>query len=122
VEARVTERRKFLRFNTALNAFCESLGKISAQATNVINISKEGALLLLDKRMRNDEEIKLSLDIPGDNIPIVASGRIAWQKEKAGHRGGLYETGVRFTDINSVDKGRLLEYIYTQWLRVLDKV
>ena len=119
----MTEKRRFLRFETALSAFCETAsGKIKA-ATNVKNISKEGALLLIDKPVREGTGLNLSMDIPGDNVPIVAAGRVAWQKEvkrSGGH--SIYETGVKFIDINNVDKGRLLEYIYTQWLRILDNV
>jgi hypothetical protein len=33
-----------------------------------------------------------------------------------------YETGVRFIKIDGHDKGRLLEYIYTQWLKLLDEI
>jgi hypothetical protein len=33
-----------------------------------------------------------------------------------------YETGVRFTEIDNSNRGRLLEYIYTQWLKPLDNI
>jgi len=121
----VTERRRWLRFDTALTALCEIVSEKYKASSSVKNISKEGALLLLDKPLKNGSELKVSLDIPGDNIPIFASCEVAWQK-KGDRRDGtderLYETGVKFTRIDGSDKGRLLEYIYTQWLRLLDKI
>lgn len=116
----MTERRRFLRFETALNALYEIVSEKFKAPSKVKNISKEGALLILDKPMREDDEIYLSVDVPGDNIPIFASARVAWQKG-VDRNNTEYETGIKFTKINNLDKGRLLEYIYTQWLRILDK-
>ena len=115
----MTERRKFLRFETALKALCEIVQNKSRLSSHVKNISKEGALLVTEKPIFQGSELNLSIDVPGDNVPIFASCEVAWQKEQGGDH--LYETGVRFTHINNLDRGRLLEHIYTQWLRFLDK-
>lgn len=115
----MTERRKFLRFETALNAICEIVSERCKAPYRVRNISKEGALLILDKKLGEGTEINLSMDVPGDNVPIFASAEVAWQKGL--NDGSEFETGVRFKRIDGQDKGRLLEYIYMQWLRLLDK-
>ncbi len=114
----MTERRRFLRFDTALNALCEIVSDRNKASSKVKNISKEGALLVLTKPLCQGSEIKLSMDVPGDNVPIFATGQVAWQKSEGGSG---FETGVKFTKIDSADKGRLLEYIYLQWLKLLDK-
>ena len=114
---RVTERRKFLRFETALSALCDIVKEKSKAASRVKNISKDGALIVLDKKLGEGSELNLSMDVPGDNVPIFATCQVAWQKSA----GKQYETGVRFTKIENADKGRLLEYIYLQWLRFLDR-
>ncbi len=113
----MTERRRFLRFQTALHAFCDIFSE-KCKAP-VKNISKEGALIVLHKQLKEGTELNVSMDVPGDNVPIFASCEVAWQK--APRSGDVYETGVRFTKIDSADKGRLLEYIYTQWLRLIDR-
>ena len=118
-EVFVTEKRKFLRFETALSAICEFVHLKHKASYKVKNISKEGALLTLDQRLREGEEFNVSMDIPGDNVPIFASCRVAWQRQS--DRASIYETGVKFTQINNLDKGRLLEYTYLQWLRLLDR-
>ncbi|MDP2912597.1 MAG: PilZ domain-containing protein [Candidatus Omnitrophota bacterium] len=115
----MAERRKFLRFETALSAFCDILCDKCSAYYHVKNISKEGALLVLDKELRHGSEIRLSMDVPGDNVPIFASCKVAWQKASGERK--AYETGVRFTKIDVSDKGRLLEYIYSQWLKFLDR-
>ena len=115
----MTERRRFLRFETALNALCNIGADKSKASYKVKNLSKEGALLITDKKLREGTEINLTMDVPGDNVPIFASCEVAWQKGPLGS--SSYETGVRFKKIDNPDKGRLLEYIYTQWLKLLDK-
>ena len=115
----MTEKRKFLRFETSLNAICEFVHLKHKAGYKVKNISKEGALLAIDKKLQEGQEFNISMDVPGDNVPIFASCRVAWQRQS--DRSNIYETGVKFTQINNLDKGRLLEYIYLQWLRLLDR-
>ena len=113
----MTERRRVLRFQTALHALCDVFNE-KCKAP-VKNISKEGALLVLGKKLKEGTELSLSMDVPGDNVPIFAACEVAWQKGPIA--GETYETGVRFIKIENADKGRLLEYIYTQWLKLIDK-
>jgi len=117
----VTERRKFLRFNTALNGICEAVNEKFKAPSKIKNISKEGALLVIDKPVTEGSELNLSMNVPGDNVPVFASCTVAWQRGINRSEGpSSYVTGVKFTKINNLDKGRLLEYIYSQWLKLLD--
>ena len=118
----MTERRRFLRFDTALNALCEIVTDRCKTSSRIKNISKDGALVILSQPLSQGCELKLSMDVPGDNIPIFASCQVAWQKEAGlATSASQYETGVKFTKMDSSDRGRLLEYIYLQWLKLLDK-
>ncbi len=115
------ERRSFIRFDAILNALCE-IGRGIKRTYEIRNISKEGALLMLDTPLSQGSEINLSVDVPGDNVPIFVSGSVAWQKEelKAKEK-RRYETGVKFTKIEGFDKGRFLEYIYAEWTKLLER-
>jgi len=115
----LTERRRFLRFDTAINALCDVVGRRQKTQSRIKNISKEGALVILDKPLLEGADLNLSMDVPGDNVPVFASCKVAWQKNYKDS--AAYETGVRFTKMSSSDKGRLLEYIYLQWLKALDE-
>ena len=115
----MTERRRFLRFEAALHALCEIVSDKCKARYEVKNISKEGALIITDKKLRQGDELSLTMDVPGDNVPVFASCRVAWQKDLENN--GSYETGLKFTKIENSDKGRLLEYIYLQWLKILDR-
>lgn len=114
----MTERRRFLRFDTALNALCEVVSEKRKVSYAVKNISKEGALVIADKKFGEGAELNIAMDVPGDNVPVFASCQVAWQKSL---KDSAYETGLRFIKIDNSDKGRLLEYIYLQWLKILDK-
>jgi len=115
------ERRKFVRFDTVMNALCE-MGRGIKRTYEIGNISKEGALLLLDTPLSKGSELNLSVDVPGDNVPIFVSCSVAWQKGSIMEpKRRVYETGVKFTKIDSFDKGRFLEYIYSQWLKLLER-
>jgi c-di-GMP-binding flagellar brake protein YcgR len=114
----LTERRRFLRFETAINAICDIVSPKHRTQSRIKNISKEGALLILDKPVEEGSDLNLSMDVPGDNVPVFASCKVAWQKTYKDS--ASYETGVRFTKMSPADKGRLLEYIYLEWLKVLD--
>ncbi len=116
----MTERRRFMRFETVLNALCETVSENGRSSSEIKNISKDGALLILAKQLTQGSELKLSMDVPGDNVPVFASCEVAWQKISSSNAPKGYETGVKFTKIDNADKGRLLEYIYTQWLKFLD--
>jgi c-di-GMP-binding flagellar brake protein YcgR len=115
----VIERRRFLRFDTALNALCEIVSNKRKASYKVKNISNEGALVLSDEKLGEGVEINMSVDVPGDNVPIFAACRVAWQR--ALNDKGRYETGLKFTKIDNSDKVRLKEYLYLQWLKILDK-
>ncbi len=114
----MVERRKFVRFDTIMKALCD-IGRGIKKSYEVRNISKEGALLIMDAPLDEGSELNLSVDVPGDNVPIFVSCRVAWQKETGGSR--KFETGVKFTKIDGFDKGRFLEYIYSQWLKLLER-
>ena len=131
------ERRRFVRFDAVMSALCE-IGRGIKRSYQIGNISKEGALLILDTPLKQGSELNLSVDVPGDNVPIFVSCSVAWQKESLLRESSsstpgtrersimepkrrIYETGVKFTKIDNFDKGRFLEYIYSRWLKLLER-
>ncbi|OGW77587.1 MAG: hypothetical protein A3I73_05285 [Omnitrophica bacterium RIFCSPLOWO2_02_FULL_45_16] len=116
------ERRISARFNTMLKTLC-GIGREKIKSSSELkNISKEGALLILDVPLDRDSELDLSVDVPGDNVPIFMSARVAWQKELISEpKKKIYETGVKFAQIDEFDRGRFFELICSQWLKLYER-
>jgi hypothetical protein len=106
----MSERRKYLRFNTPLDMEYRTLtlnpifGKALAK-----DLSKEGVRFGLKQDVPVGTPVEISLTVPGDNMPVFATGKIAWAD-------GL-DAGVRLTKIHQNDRARVLEYVYKEWLK-----
>ena len=106
----MSERRKHLRFNAQTDLEFRTLthnpifGKALAR-----DLSKEGIRFDLKERVEAGTLVEVCLNVPGDNLPVFATGKIAWAD-------GI-EAGVKLTKISQNDRGRILEYVYRQWLK-----
>ncbi len=110
-EGPMTDRRKYMRFNTPLDMEYRTLthnpifGKALAR-----DLSKEGVRFGLKQDIPIGTSVEISMNVPGDNLPVFATGKVAWAD-------GL-EAGVRLTKISPADRARVLEYVYKEWLKV----
>ena len=111
----MTERRKAIRCYAPLDVEYKSLtlnpifGKTLAK-----DLSKEGIRLGLKEPVSVGTMLEISLNVPGDNLPVFATGKVAWAD-------GL-EAGLKLTKISHVDRDRVLEYVYKEWLKDKKKV
>ena len=105
-----SERRKYLRFHTPLEMEFKTLtlnpifGKALAK-----DLSREGVRFGICGTVTVGTPVELRLNVPGDNLPVFASGKVAWAD-------GL-DAGVRLTKISTDDRARVLEYVYREWLK-----
>ena len=106
----MSERRKFMRFEAPLDVEYRTLtlnpifGKALAK-----DLSKEGMRVGLKQDIALGTPIEICVNVHGDNLPVFATGKIAWAD-------GL-EAGVRLTKISQNDRTRVLEYVYKEWLK-----
>ena len=106
----MTERRRFLRFNAPLDLEFRTLtlnpifGKTLAK-----DLSREGMRVDIKQSIPSGTPIEVCLNVPGDNLPVFATGKVAWAD-------GL-EAGIRLTKISQHDRTRVLEYVYREWLK-----
>ena len=104
------EKRKSKRFDLPLEIEYRTLtqnpiyGTVMAQ-----NVSKAGVALNDAHDVKRGETIQLKMSVPGDNLPVFATGTVAWAD-------GL-KAGVRITKISRNDQERILEHIYQNWLK-----
>ena len=110
-----SERRRFMRFNAPLDLEFKTLtlnpifGKTLAK-----DLSREGMRVGLKQSIPSGTPIEVCMNVPGDNLPVFAAGKVAWAD-------GL-EAGIRLTKISQHDRTRVLEYVYREWLRSSKKV
>ena len=81
----------------------------------VNNFSKEGIGILSKESLEKGKDLELELSIPGDNVPVVLQGEIAWASDPMTSR-SQYKSGLKFKKVANKDRGRILEYIYQKWL------
>ncbi|MFH1552952.1 MAG: PilZ domain-containing protein [Candidatus Omnitrophota bacterium] len=109
----MSERRRYMRFNIFLEAVCRT-GDVLKRLT-VNNFSKEGIGILSGESFDEGENVEIEVLVPGDNVPVLLKGEIAWAGEPTSdsmqRRGG-----IRFKKIDNNDRGRILEHIYQEWI------
>ena len=109
------ERRRFMRFQAPMDLEYRTLtlnpifGKALAK-----DLSREGVRLGLKQEIPTGTPIEICMNVPGDNLPVFASGKVAWAD-------GI-EAGVKLTKISQSDRTRVLEYVYREWLKSAKKL
>ena len=107
------ERRKYMRFDVLMDAVSRKGEALRRFKVN--NFSKEGLGLLAHKSFDLGEGLDVEVMIPGDNVPVMVRGEVAWTS--APSLDGFEHTGgIKFKKINNEDKSRILEYIYHKWI------
>ncbi|MDD4202653.1 MAG: PilZ domain-containing protein [Candidatus Omnitrophica bacterium] len=109
----MTERRKFLRFNSFVDGLVRIIDKSSENVkSSLIDLSREGLRINGKKALEKGENIEIELMIPGDNIPVFAAGQVAWSKRTE----NKYTSGILFTKLDTMDRTRLLGHVYNEWM------
>ncbi len=109
------ERRRYMRFQAPVDLEYRTLtlnpifGKALAK-----DLSREGVRLGLKQDIPAGTPIEICMNVPGDNLPVFASGKVAWAD-------GL-EAGIKLTKISQSDRTRVLEYVYKEWLKSAKKL
>lgn len=107
------EKRKFIRFDVLLDAICRRKNGLTKFKVN--NFCRDGVGILSEETLDTGEEVEVEMMIPGDNVPIIFAGQIAWAGASSSGA-GKHGSGIKFKKINSEDRGRILEYIYKKWI------
>jgi c-di-GMP-binding flagellar brake protein YcgR len=108
------EKRRYIRFNMFLDAFLRTKG--SNKKTRIKDFSREGMGIASEDFISSGEEVELEFTIPGDNIPIVVTGQIAWTSGQEEERSSEYRSGVLLDKISNSDRGKILDFIYKKWM------
>ena len=112
-ERPMSEKRKYMRFNVFMDAVCRRGALVDK--LKVSNFSREGMGILSRKPFKQGEHVDIELKIPGDDLPVLLQGEIAWAKDPVTDN-SQYKSGIRFKDLNNGDRSRILEFIYHKWI------
>ncbi len=112
------ERRKFMRIATALEADYWAKGPSMATGhAQVRNFSREGVGIFLSRSVEQGEYLDLTFKVPGEQVPIYATGEVAWASAAKDQTG--VGVGLKFLSIKPLDLARLLDFVYARWLGAL---
>lgn len=112
----MSEKRNFMRFGVLFDAMFRGS---TTGAAKVNNFSKQGLGLITDGEVQQGEKLEIEMNIPGDNVPVICQGEIAWTKRLASEQ-NKNKCGVKIENMEGKDRGRVLEYIYSRWIMSSD--
>jgi len=111
----IKEKRKFKRFDAfmTLRFISPKTGQKVTCLTH--DLSREGLKVSTIENLKVNQLMDLEISIPDDPRPIDLSGQVVWAKKVKGKESG-YEYGVKFLNVDPVDKFRALDFAYNNWL------
>lgn len=109
------DNRKYMRFNVLLDAICRT-GSGMLKNFKVNNFSREGLGIEGTESFEKGENVEIEVMIPGDNIPVVLEGEIAWTKEGVSDNISEHKGGIKLKKVTNSDRSRLLGHIYQKWI------
>ncbi|MFH1776815.1 MAG: PilZ domain-containing protein, partial [Candidatus Omnitrophota bacterium] len=111
----MSEKRKFLRFDTFLDGtFLAAYEKLKGLLM-VIDASREGLKVAINRKLKEQTEIDMEIFFPGSIVPIFVTGQVIWLKSSANGWTYRYESGINITKIDAHDRQRILDYAYENW-------
>lgn len=110
------ERRKFKRFEAYMSIKYQKPDQKEVQGISLSkDLSREGVKINSSAEVPKGETLSMEINIPDDPKPVVTSGKVMWSRRAEGRNQG-YDQGVRFLEMDPVDKFRILDYAYNHWL------
>jgi len=114
-EAKMKERRKYVRFKTSLEAVYKVMNGLPVEIkTKIGDVSREGIRLVDGNDLERDAVVELKIRVPGYEIPVAATAQSVWS-QKGGE--AFYNKGMRLIKIRSSDRAQMIEYAYDQLIR-----
>ncbi|MCK5346968.1 MAG: PilZ domain-containing protein [Candidatus Heimdallarchaeota archaeon] len=115
-EAVEKERRKFKRFDAYMSVKFKTEDGVDISGVCLSNdLSRDGMKLTTSTQLSSGTLVDMEIDIPDDPKPVRSTSEIVWTR-KCGDSENDFESGIRFLMMDPVDKFRVLDYAYNNWL------
>ena len=109
-------KRKFNRFNFAVGVQLGNNGDSFSGMTK--NVSREGMSFISQNcSVEVGSPLQFKMKHPQREDTIEAYGDIAWKRQV----GNEWHLGLRFKDINKMDKSAILDVAYDNWINIIRK-
>ena len=113
----MTERRKFLRFTTNINMEYRICREKEIEGMLALrDLSRGGMGFSISKKLDRGTLLDNKLIPPGETNPIYLTGEVAWTNEVQQKKDFRYLAGIKFFKIDDLDRARLLDYVYNEWV------
>ena len=110
-----SNRRKFMRLEASSTvSYTESPDPAIGQPARFTDITREGLRMISERPLHLDSKVSLAFQIPGEQFPVLADGLVVRTSPSPEQNGG-YASGVRFTDIATEGRLKLLDHAYALW-------
>ncbi|OGW69302.1 MAG: hypothetical protein A2036_00595 [Omnitrophica bacterium GWA2_50_21] len=110
------ENRKFKRFDAYMSVRYKANEPQRVTGISLSkDLSREGLKITSNEALRTGTVLNLEIDIPDDPKPVYSTAEVMWSKKIDGEQRN-FEHGVRFLMMDPVDKFRVLDYAYNNWL------
>ena len=106
------ERRRFIRVDLSpIEVRCQAVGQDDVTIFHVMkDLSQGGIRFFVNERFSPGTMLELELVLPDEASPIQAQAEVVWCARVQGH--GPHEVGCRFTQIDPVDRGKLIRLVH----------
>jgi c-di-GMP-binding flagellar brake protein YcgR len=111
------ERRKFKRFDAYMSVKirADHVGNFGGVSLSN-DLSREGMKIATNRSVEKGTMVDLEIVIPDDPKPVYTTGEVMWVTSNSKVEDKDFELGVRFLMMDPVDKFRVLDYAYNNWL------
>lgn len=114
-----TEKRKFPRANIKRKISTVFGERILVFNSHTENIGEGGVRVVLEDKLYVPAEVDLELFLYDSEIPVKCKAQLAWVREiePAERKPSLFDTGIKFTEINNSDReciGKLVKTLVAQ--------
>jgi|GEM_PF-641230 c-di-GMP-binding flagellar brake protein YcgR len=110
----MSERRKYLRLGSALNAKYSVLSKEEeSRKTEAVtkDISAGGIRIFLKEAFKPGTKLHLEISLPDESAPVNFIAEVVWQQEvKDGNKSEM-DTGLKYIEVSTIDRQKLTKHI-----------
>lgn len=110
------ERRKFKRFDAFMSVKMRRPEDTNFREVSLSSdLSREGIKVSTSAPVKEGVVVDLEIEIPDDARPVYTTGEVVWIQNTSKNQKD-FELGIKFVMMDPVDRFRVLDYAYNNWL------